>query len=106
MTLPRLAFLALAVLSLPAIHVQPPAARAQGNKPAATWLFFDGPAAKADVHRPVFRWLRPQRAAVRPQEDKLPLCGLPPAKLIPNLCVVKYRISTASPQCQAFFDQG
>ena len=46
------------------------------------------------------------RTAVRPQEDKLPLCGLPPAKLIPNLCVLKYRISTASPQCQAFFDQG
>ncbi len=37
---------------------------------------------------------------------RLPLCGLPPAKIIPNLCVVKYRISTTSPECQAFFDQG
>src|SRR5262249_12474318 len=26
--------------------------------------------------------------------------------LVPNLCVLKYRISTASPECQAFFDQG
>ena len=38
--------------------------------------------------------------------DKLPLTQLPPAKLIPNLCVLKYRISTNSPECQAFFDQG
>src|SRR5947209_6282192 len=39
-------------------------------------------------------------------EAKLPLCNLAPAKLVPNLCVVKYRISTTSPECQAFFDQG
>lgn len=38
--------------------------------------------------------------------DKLPLCGLPPAKLIPDLCVLKYRVSTSSPECQAYFDQG
>jgi tetratricopeptide (TPR) repeat protein len=38
--------------------------------------------------------------------DKLALSGLPPAKLMPNLCVLKYPISTASPECQAFFDQG
>jgi tetratricopeptide (TPR) repeat protein len=36
----------------------------------------------------------------------LPLTKLSPAKLIPNLCLVKYRVSTASPECQAFFDQG
>ena len=35
----------------------------------------------------------------------LPHTKLPPAKLIPNLCVVKYRVSTASPECQAFVDQ-
>jgi tetratricopeptide (TPR) repeat protein len=38
--------------------------------------------------------------------DKMPLTGLAPAKLAPNLCVVKYRVSTASPECQEFFDQG
>jgi hypothetical protein len=37
---------------------------------------------------------------------KLPLCGLAPAKYVPDLCLVRYRISTASPECQAFFDQG
>jgi tetratricopeptide (TPR) repeat protein len=34
------------------------------------------------------------------------MCGLPPAKLIPNLCLLRYRIGTASPECQAYFDQG
>ena len=38
--------------------------------------------------------------------DKLPLCGLPPARIIPDLCLLHYRISTSSPQCQAYFDQG
>jgi tetratricopeptide (TPR) repeat protein len=41
-----------------------------------------------------------------PPSNKLPMCGLPPSKLAPNLCVLKYRISTSSPECQAFFDQG
>jgi tetratricopeptide (TPR) repeat protein len=37
---------------------------------------------------------------------KMPFTGLAPAKLIPNLCLIKYRVSTTSPECQAFFDQG
>jgi tetratricopeptide (TPR) repeat protein len=44
--------------------------------------------------------------AVPHGEAKLPLTGLAPAKLVPNLCLVKYRVSTVSPKCQAFFDQG
>lgn len=36
----------------------------------------------------------------------LPMCGLPDSKIAPNLCAVKYRVSTTSPECQAFFDQG
>src|SRR5262249_12464558 len=39
-------------------------------------------------------------------QDRLPITQLPPAKLVPNLCVVQYRITTNSPECQAFFDQG
>jgi tetratricopeptide (TPR) repeat protein len=42
----------------------------------------------------------------KPAEVKMPFTGLAPAKLIPDLCVVKYRVSTMSPECQAFFDQG
>lgn len=38
--------------------------------------------------------------------DKLPLSGLAASKIIPNLCVLKYRVTTQSPDCQAFFDQG
>jgi tetratricopeptide (TPR) repeat protein len=38
--------------------------------------------------------------------DKMPLTGLAAAKSMPNLCLLRYRISTDSPECQAFFDQG
>ncbi|HZZ82422.1 MAG TPA: hypothetical protein VFE62_28240, partial [Gemmataceae bacterium] len=38
-------------------------------------------------------------------ESKLSHTKLPPAKLIPNLCVVKYRVTTASPEAQQFVDQ-
>jgi tetratricopeptide (TPR) repeat protein len=40
------------------------------------------------------------------QADRLPHTKLAPAKQFPNLCLVKYRVSTASPECQSFFDQG
>ncbi len=41
-----------------------------------------------------------------PAADKLPLTGLAPARIVPDLCLLKYRVSTAAPECQAFFDQG
>jgi tetratricopeptide (TPR) repeat protein len=37
---------------------------------------------------------------------KLSLTGLAPSKYVPDLCVVRYRVSTSSPECQAYFDQG
>jgi Tfp pilus assembly protein PilF len=37
--------------------------------------------------------------------EKMPLTGLAPAKLVPDLCLVRYPISTTSPECQAYFDQ-
>ena len=36
----------------------------------------------------------------------MPLCGLAPSKLVPDLCLLKYPVSTTSPECQAFLDQG
>jgi Tfp pilus assembly protein PilF len=50
----------------------------------------------------------PAAPSAKPQAAgaQLPLCGLAPAKLAPNLCSLKYRVSTSSPECQAFFDQG
>ncbi|HWG44840.1 MAG TPA: hypothetical protein VN688_18850 [Gemmataceae bacterium] len=50
--------------------------------------------------------LRAEAPAVKPKlPAKLPMTGLPPSKLVPDLCGVRYRISTTSPDCQAFFDQ-
>jgi Tfp pilus assembly protein PilF len=37
---------------------------------------------------------------------RLPLSGLAPSKLSPDLCLLKYRVSTESVDCQAFVDQG
>ncbi len=48
----------------------------------------------------------PASGAAKPADDKLPFSGLAPAKLVPGLCVVSYRVSTDSPPCQEFFDQG
>src|SRR5260370_24293192 len=39
-------------------------------------------------------------------DDKMPLSGLAAAKIAPDLCVLQYRVSTQSPECQAHFDQG
>jgi hypothetical protein len=38
--------------------------------------------------------------------NKLPITGLAPARYFPGLCVVAYPVSTNSPECQKFFDQG
>jgi tetratricopeptide (TPR) repeat protein len=39
-------------------------------------------------------------------QDVLPLTGLAPAKLFPDLCKYHYRVTTASADCQKFCDQG
>jgi len=49
---------------------------------------------------------KPVQPPVKPAPVRMPFTELAPAKIIPNLCLVKYRISTSSPECQAFFDQG
>jgi tetratricopeptide (TPR) repeat protein len=38
--------------------------------------------------------------------NPLPVTQLAPARLMPDLCLYRYKISTDSPECQAFFDQG
>ena len=37
--------------------------------------------------------------------EKMPMTGLAPSRLVPDLCLLRYRISTTSPECQEFFDQ-
>src|SRR5688572_30792905 len=39
-------------------------------------------------------------------DGRLPHTKLMPARRTPDLCVLSYRVSTASPACQAYFDQG
>lgn len=46
------------------------------------------------------------KAADKKNDGKLPHTKRMPAKLMPDLCVVKYRVSTESATCQAYFDQG
>src|SRR5713226_8462576 len=45
-------------------------------------------------------------SALKPPPKTLPMTQLAPAKLIPNLCLFKYRVSTSSAKCQVFVDQG
>jgi Tfp pilus assembly protein PilF len=52
---------------------------------------------------PAFALLPPKQPP--PAQGKLPTTGLAPAKVVPGLCVLKYRVSTSSPECQSFFDQ-
>src|SRR5262245_61647881 len=44
--------------------------------------------------------------AAKKEEEKLPNTGLAPARIFPNLCLYRYRVSTDSPECQAYIDQG
>ena len=36
----------------------------------------------------------------------MPITGLEPAEVVPDLCVYHYRVGTTSPDCQAYCDQG
>src|SRR5262245_42600259 len=50
---------------------------------------------------------KPDPAAKDKAADvKMPLTGLAPSKILPNLCLYRYRVSTSSVECQAFVDQG
>jgi tetratricopeptide (TPR) repeat protein len=69
-------------------------------------LGFAGDAVFAQTDTPDKKAPQKKPAEKKKDPNLLPHTKLPPAQLIPNLCVVKYRVSTASPECQAFFDQG
>jgi tetratricopeptide (TPR) repeat protein len=66
---------------------------------ALALLALAAPAASA---QPPFLWPDLRKAPT----GKMPMSGLTPARLLPNQCSLSYRISTSSPECQAFFDQG
>jgi tetratricopeptide (TPR) repeat protein len=82
--------LVLAGLGLASVAAKPQTAPPDKKKPAEA--------------KPAATKAKPTDA--KPANDKMPMTGLTPAKLMPNLCLLKYRVSTTSPECQAFFDQG
>ena len=45
-------------------------------------------------------------AAPATAAETMPITGLAPAKVVPDLCVYRYRVGTTSPECQTFCDQG
>lgn len=47
-----------------------------------------------------------EKKDVEKTDGKLPLTKLAPAKLFPPLGMISYPITTSSPKCQAYFDQG
>ncbi len=51
-------------------------------------------------------WLLLAALIPGPDAAKLPITGLAPAKYVPGLCSVTYPVTTNSPECQKFFDQG
>jgi Tfp pilus assembly protein PilF len=69
---------------------------------AGFWLCSPAPLAQ----EPKAKSPPPARPEVKLDKGKLPLSGRPPAKLVPDLCLLRYRVSTDSPECQALFNQG
>jgi tetratricopeptide (TPR) repeat protein len=47
----------------------------------------------------------PPRKPARPASKNLPRTGLAPAKLVPDICLLRYPISTSSQACQDYFNQ-
>jgi Flp pilus assembly protein TadD len=110
---------AVALLTVPAAFAQQPldttlagsAKPDNGSKPSAT-AKLDKPAQPAGIYRPFPTTALPV-AYLRTVKDgkdvlipRLPMSRLHPSKIVPNLCVLTYRITTDSPECQAYFDQG
>src|SRR3954471_21078928 len=63
-----------------------------------TWLTWAGPLSA--------QLSTDQQTAAPAKSESLPITKLGPAKIVPNLCSLSYRVSTRVPECQAHFDQG
>jgi tetratricopeptide (TPR) repeat protein len=74
---------------------------------AANAFTQDTTAGKTDDKKPVEKKSAEKKFGKKiERSDGMAHTKLSPARIIPDLCEVKYRVSTASPECQAFFDQG
>jgi hypothetical protein len=63
------------------------------------------PNAKPDPEIHTLNIVHAPAAAIVALDQRLPITKLSPAKIVPNLCSYQYRVTTASPECQAFVDQ-
>ncbi len=61
-----------------------------------------GQGKQSDEKKPAEKKLEPAKN----DDNRLPHTKLTPAKRTPDLCLLTYRVSTASPGCQTHFDQG
>src|SRR4051812_33099771 len=90
----------------------PAEAKPGGETPAFAVAKPDKPEQRPGTDRPVktsalpVAYLRTVRDGKDVLIPRLPMSRLHPSKIVPNLCVLTYRISTESPECQAHFDQG
>jgi Tfp pilus assembly protein PilF len=106
--------LSFALLTAPAVAQGPakpgrPISLSPGNAPIVADKPdrpADAPALKSAPATPAAAAHPSPEPLVARSLPKLPLPGLAPSKLIPDLCMVRYKISTASNGCQAYFDQG
>jgi Tfp pilus assembly protein PilF len=62
--------------------------------------------ANAEAQTPPEKKKEEKKAPAAKKGERLPHTKLAPAKLVPGLSLIKYRVSTSSPECQAYFDQG
>src|SRR5688572_25781548 len=65
-----------------------------------------GPPGKKELDKKAEPASKVELAKKDEDKGKLPLTKLYPSRLMPDLCLLKYRVTTRSPVCQAYFDQG
>ncbi len=67
------------------------------QRPGAAWVI---------KPRPLLVWASGPVTVSVPLHYQLRYTGLTPSKVMPDLCLYSYRVSTTSPACQAHVDQG
>lgn len=92
--MPRISFLMVGAAAGVCFAVSP----ATSQQPAAP-----KPAPAAPIH--TLNVVYAPAAVIVALDQRLPITKLMPAKIMANLCSYKYRVTTASPECQAFVDQ-
>src|SRR5579862_4827957 len=114
MTTSRVLWVTMAACLLigPAAHAQPAAPKPNDGSAPEGIAKPDKPSEPAGVKK-LAPFNAVPRGYVKALKDgryvviaRLPITHLHPSHVVPNLCVLAYRITTDSPECQQHFDQG